>query len=165
MRPVHVTMWFGCIAPLLIGMAMPTFGLDKIGQTGVPATRLGQRIAEHSSASETTPRTASYWNAVVMAIADADPANDARSDSRSGHAGFMTYANDTVAERYVASGLRCRDRSEPRRRTVFHFGYQAPLSLDAGKALLAFDAYARVYNVQVLSAGALAETSCIIVED
>lgn len=165
MRPVRIKVWLGCIAALLLGMASPAFGLDRIGQTGVPATRLGQRIAEHSSPAGAASGTASYWNAVIMAITVADPASDARADGRSGHPGFMTYANDTVAERYVASGLRCRDRSEPRRRKVFHFGYQAPLSADAGRALLAFDAYARAYNAQVLSAGALKETSCIPVTD
>ena len=165
MRPVHVMLRFGCVGLLLASMSVPGAGLDKIGQTGVPATRLGQRIAAHSSLPETSQGMTRYWSAVVIAIAASNPADDAQADAQSGHAGFMTYANDTVAERYIASGMRCLDRSEPRRRTVFHFGYQAPISQDAGKALIAFDAYARVYNAHALATGVLKETSCIDVKN
>ncbi len=161
MTPVHALMRIACLGLLAASLAAPAAGLDRIGQNGVPGTRLGQLIADHLAPSANTPGTASYWQAVVMAIAKADPEGDVRADARSGHAGLMTYANDTVAERHVASGLRCHDRSEPRRRTVFHFGYRAPLSPDAGKALFAFDTYARAYNLQALSSGVLRETSCI----
>ncbi len=161
MTPVRALVRIACIGLLTANLAAPAAGLDRIGQTSVASTRLGQLIADHLSPSETAPGTASYWQAVVMAIAKADPEDDVQADARAGHAGLMTYANDTVVERHVASGLRCRDRSEPRRRTVFHFGYRAPLSPDAGKALLAFDTYARAYNLQALSSGILQETSCI----
>ena len=165
MTPVRMAMRIGSLALVWAGLSAPVLSLDKIGQKGVPATQLGQRIAEQSAPAEQDPGTAAYWQAVAEAIAASDPAKDARADTRSGNAGLMTYANDSIAERYVASGLRCSDRSEPRRRTVFHFGYQSPLTRDAGQALLAFDAYARIYNAKTLGDGALAETSCILVED
>ncbi|MDA7949770.1 MAG: hypothetical protein MPJ78_20165, partial [Hyphomicrobiaceae bacterium] len=131
MTPVRMAMRIGYLGLIWAGLTAPAAALDKIGQKGLPATQLGQRIAEHSAPSDPVSATAAYWQAVEKTIAASDPARDARADSRSGQIGLMTYANDTVAERYVASGVHCRDRSEPRRRTVFHFGYQSPLTPDA----------------------------------
>jgi len=165
MRPVHVIFRIGCAGLLLAGTSAPAVGLDQIGQTGAAATKLGQRIAAQSSTMDATRGTDRYWNAVVIAIIASDPATDARTDTRSGQGGLMTYANDTTAERFVAPDVRCLDRSEPERRSVFHFAYSAPLSAAAGKALLAFDTYARAYNAQALAAGALVETSCMVVEN
>ncbi len=145
----------------LVLLATPALaGLpDRMTQKTGQATRLGKRVAPLNS-HRADPPPAAHWQAVKDVIDGSDARADARADAAAGQAGFMTHANDAIAERPHAPGLRCYIRSEPSRRAVFLFGYGAGLTREAGQALLAFDGYARLYNVEILKSGALGETSC-----
>lgn len=134
---------------------------DTMGQKDGQTTRLGLRLAPISTRNETQPYDAAYWSEARAIIETSDAAKDASDDITAGHAGFMTHANDAIAESPVVPGLKCFDRSETSRRAVFLFAYRAPLAREAGGALLAYDGYARLYNAHIFKSGALGETSCV----
>jgi len=134
---------------------------DKIGQKSGQMTRLGMRLALLTQRHEMPPYNAAYWREARAIIETSDAAEDASADTAAGHTGFMTHANDAIAESPVAPGLKCFDRSEASRRRVFLFAYKAPVKHEAGGALLAFDGYARLYNAHIFKSGALGETSCV----
>jgi len=132
-----------------------------MGQKSGQITRLGLRLAPLSARHDRPPYDAGYWSQARAIIEASDAAKDAAADTAAGHTGFMTHANDAIAESPLAPGLKCLDRSEASRHAVFHFAYMAPLTRATGGALLAFDAYARLYNGHLFASGALGETSCI----
>lgn len=148
-----------CILALL-GAPADAAEPDRIGQTGSAATRLGQRLAALAGRQGETPHTGAFWDAARAAILASDAVEDAAADMAAGHTGFMTYANDTIAERPNAPGIRCFDRTEAGRRAVFRFAYREPLERQQGQSLLAFLTYAQAYNAHVAASGALGETSC-----
>jgi len=134
---------------------------DTMGQKSAQTTQLGLRLAPISTRHDIPPYDAVYWREARAIIETSDAAKDASADTAAGHTGFMTHANDTIAESPIAPGLKCFDRSETSRRAVFLFAYNAPLAHEAGGALLAFDRYARLYNAHIFKSGALGETSCV----
>ncbi len=144
-------------APALAG------GPDGMGQKSAQMTALGIRLMPLAERRAMPAHDAAYWSEARAVIESSKPAKDASADAAAGHAGFMTHANDAIGESPVAPGLKCFDRSEASRRGVFLFAYQAPVQREAGRALLAFDTYARRYTSQLLASGALGETSCVAV--
>ena len=147
------------IVACVLGVGSAAARPDRIGQATGAVTALGKRLAPVARATDGRP-TEATWRRAAALIAAANAEADARADAAAGHAGLMTHANDTTAERAFAPGTRCHDRSEPARRAVFHFAYTTPLTPAAGQALLAFDSYARAYNAAVIASGTLGETSC-----
>ena len=133
---------------------------DKMGQKSGQITRLGMRLALLTQRHDMPPYDDAYWSEARELIGTSDAVKDARADRSAGHTGFMTHANDAIAESPIAPGLRCLDRSESSRRAVFLFAYKSPLTDEAGRALLAFDVYARLYNEQIFDSGKPDETSC-----
>lgn len=142
-------------APALAGDA------DAISRKGGQKTALGQRLAPLNAGTDAP--NAAYWDAVKALIMKSDAGADARTDATAGIAGFMAHADDAVAGRPVAPGVKCFDRSEPGRRTGFLFAYDADRTPALGPALLAFDAYATAYNRETVKSSALGETSCQII--
>lgn len=148
-----------CVLATLAVIAAPlAAGPDRIGQKSGQVTELGQRLVPLNG--HVSARGGAYWKALKALVDKSDARADARADAASGHAGFMAHADDAVAGRPVASGVRCFDRSEAGRRAVFLFGYNAQTSPALGPALLAFDAYAARYNREALRGKSLGETSC-----
>lgn len=131
---------------------------DRISQKTSQMTALGQRLMPLNA--NTATRDPAYWEAVADIIKKSNASADARADAGAGHAGLMTHADDAVAGRALAPGVKCFDRSEPGRRAVFLFAYNAERSPALGPALLAFDAYATAYNREVLKRAALGDTNC-----
>lgn len=156
---MHIPPWI-CFA-LAVFLASPAHAgpINRIEALETPATRLGKALAGLRERGG-LPGSAQFWTQAREIISSADAEKDARADGAAGYAGVMTHANDSIAERTEAPGLKCFDRSEPGRRTVFHFGYKEPLARGVGAALLAFDDYARRYNLTALRSGSLGETSC-----
>ena len=151
-----------CVALLsLPGAPALAGGPDAMGQKSAQMTRLGIRLMPLAVRHEIPPYNAAYWREARAIIETSDAAKDASADTAAGHTGFMTHANDAIAESPVAPGLKCFDRSEASRRGVFLFAYKAPVKHEAGGALLAFDGYARLYNAHIFKSGALGETSCV----
>lgn len=140
--------------------AAPAFAnaADRISGKANQMTALGQRLAPLNANAAT--RDAAYWEAVAAIIEQADADADARADAAAGHAGLMAHADDAVAGRALAPEVKCSDRSEPGRRALFLFAYNAERTPALGPALLAFDAYANAYNREVLKRAALGQTSC-----
>ena len=159
---MHIPSWIWFVGS--IALATHTDGPDHFGKPGAPATQLGRALAQVAGERGAPPHDDRFWAQVRDIISNSDAAKDADADAIAGHVGFMTYANELVAERPVASGLRCAYRSEAGKRAVFFFGFHEPLSREAGQALLAFDTYARAYNLSVLNSGALTDTSCTAAE-
>lgn len=156
---MHIPPWI-CFALAVFLASLAHAGpTDRIEVLHAPLTQLGKALAGAREKSG-PPGGANFWTQTREIIARADAEKDVLADGAAGHSGVMTHANDTVIERPQAPGLKCFDRSEPGRRSVFHFGYKEPLARGAGAALLAFDDYARLYNVSTLRSGALGETSC-----
>lgn len=150
-----------CVAVAALASTLAHAGEpDRIGKTDGQITQLGMRLAAIARKLGTTPLKEEFWLQARAVIERSDPVKDATADSAAGHVGFMTYANEFVAERPVASGLRCFLRREAGQRAVFLFGYKEPLAREVGQALLAFDTYAGQYNVTALNSGVLGETSC-----
>ncbi len=148
---------------VLLGVPALAAGSDRIGQKNSQKTQLGKRLAPLAGRHDTPPDDAAYWSEARAIIETSDAAKDANADTAAGHTGFMTHANDAIAESPLAPGLKCFDRSEASRRAVFLFAYKAPVKREAGGALLAFDTYARRYNDHMLTSGALSETSCVAI--
>ena len=146
---------------VLPGVHALAAGPDRMGQKNSQKTQLGKRLAPLAGRHDMPPYNTAYWRKARTIIETSDAAKDARADTAAGHIGFMTHANDAIAESPIAPGFKCFDRSEASRRTVFLYSYQGPLTHEAGGALLAFDAYARLYNGHIFKNGALGETSCI----
>lgn len=134
-----------------------------MGQKSSQKTQLGKRLAPLAGRHDMPPYNTAYWRKARTIIETSDAAKDARADTAAGHIGFMTHANDAIAESPIAPGFKCFDRSEASRRAVFLFAYKTPVKREAGGALLAFDTYARRYNGQMLISGALGETSCVAI--
>lgn len=134
-------------------------GPDGISQKTGQITQLGKRLAPLNARLADPPST-THWQAATALIDGSDATQDADADAAAGHAGFMTHANDAIAERPHAPGLYCYIRSEAGRRAVFLYRYRGSLAREATRTLLAFDAYARVYNIKIIKSGALGETSC-----
>lgn len=124
-------------------------------------TRFEQRFSELRKNYQKAPDSAVFWKEAQAMIMSSNAANDANADMDAGKAGFMTHANNSIAERPVAPGIKCLDRSETSRYALYLFAYHDPLPPELGKALLAFDIYARSYNAAMLRSGALGDTSCI----
>ena len=156
-----LSVWICAAMLVLAGVPALAAGPDRMGQKSSQKTQLGKRLAPLAGRHDMPPYNAAYWSEARTIIETSDTAKDARSDTSAGHIGFMTHANDKIAESPIAPGFKCLDRSEASRRTVFLFAYKAPLTREAGGALLAFDAYARLYNGHIFASGALGETSCI----
>lgn len=133
---------------------------DRMGQKAGTTTALGTRLAPFAARHDQPLRRDAFWSDVHRTLEASDAKGDAEDDTARGHTGLMTHANETAIEPRLAPGLKCFDRSEPARRAVFFLAYSAPLTSAAGRALLAFDVYARAYNRAVLKSGALGETSC-----
>ncbi len=146
---------------VLPGVPALATGPDGMGQADSQKTQLGKRLAPLAQRHGMPPYNAAYWSNARVIIETSDAAKNASADTAAGHAGFMTHSNDAIAESPVAPGFNCLDRSETSRRTVFLYSYREPLTREAGGALLAFDAYARLYNGHIFNNGALGETSCI----
>ena len=150
-----------CVAMLtLLSSTALAGGPDTMGQKRGQITRLGIRLAPLAQRHDMPPYDAAYWSETRATIKASDAAKDANADTAAGHTGFMTHANDAIAESPITPGLKCFDRSEASRRGVFLFAYKAPVKREEGRALLAFDGYARRYNGHMLTSGALGETSC-----
>ena len=153
-----------CVAMLTLpGAPVLADGPDGMGQKSAQMTRLGMRLMPLAERNGMSPYDAVYWSEARAIIEISDAAKDASADTAAGHTGFMTHANDAIAESPVAPGLKCYDRSEASRRATFLFAYKAPVKREAGGALLAFDTYARRYNSHMLTSGALGETSCVAI--
>jgi hypothetical protein len=133
---------------------------DKIRQKNGQITQLGMRLAPLTQRQAGPPYEATYWSEARAIIEASDAAKDASADIAAGHTGFMTHANNAIAESPIAPGVKCFDRSETSRRAVFLFAYKPTLREEAGQALLAFDVYARLYNGHIFQSGRLSETSC-----
>lgn len=156
-RPIPLFCVLAALA--LVGAPLPlTADAERIGQKTGQITELGQRLAPLNA--RTGAPDAAYWDAMKTVIEKSDAGADARADARSGHAGLMAHANDALAERALAPGVKCYDRGEPGRRAVLLFAYDAERSPALGPALLAFDAYAARYNAHALKSSALGETTC-----
>lgn len=153
------TNWIGLIALALAAAPALARPPDRIDQHSGQITQLGKRLAPLNAQRDDRP-SAAHWRAVKRAIDKSDARADARGDIAAGHIGLMTHANDTIAERPHAPALHCYIRSEPGQRAAFLFRYKAGLARAQAEALLAFDGYARAYNAEILSSGALGETTC-----
>ncbi len=160
---MRLRVWICVAMATLLSSPALAGGPDTMGQKSGQMTRLGIRLMALSARHPMPPYNAAYWSEARAAIKASDAEKDANADTAAGHTGFMTHANDAIAESPLAPGLKCFDRSEASRRGVFLFAYKAPVKREAGGALLAFDSYARRYNGHMLTSGALGETSCVAV--
>ena len=89
------------LAAAMLAVIVPVraAGADRIGQRDGNVTQLGMRLAPLAARHAGDARGGAYWREARALMDASRPARDAEADAAAGHAGFMTHANDSFAER------------------------------------------------------------------
>ena len=129
---------------------------DRLSRIKESTTHLGKRLAPKSKYWDRSLSPID-WNSIRRTIESSDAEKDARADGDAGRIGLMMGGDLKM----LAPGLRC-PYAELRDRAVFILRTHRYANKAHRKAVHAFYAYARAYNLYVFKSGLPGETSCEI---